>query len=645
MGGDDFEVVGRVVISDEGAAALGTVNSQLDGMSSKTNLLKSVTSAFGDVARFVWANVVLSAVMQATTAIGNFISGVIKGAGELQNINNQLSAVIQSSGRDMATTTQMVDNITKAMEKTTIFTDEAGKAAATVLLQFHNIGDQIFGPAMQAAADLAARKQIDLATAAQLVGRALAEPSIGVGRLNMQYGLFDKTQLKMIQDMTKSGNIAGAQKMILDALNNSVGGASAAAADTFEGAWTRVKNILQSTFEEALQPTMKAMGDFLDEMIVSPQFDSFVTFLGNIPSIFFGLYQSIQQVGGGNVIGSLINNLLKGLGSLNIGQGIGTLLSNINWKDISDQFAAGMNKIDWAGVGNSLVQNLRAMNIDGHLKDMITQTDWGAVFGSIGSAFMNFATGLAGGDFDQFKAVWAGDWQLFVQIVQEAWAIVVSKVQSAVNGVANTIKSGVGNIVAGIKSWNAGAEIALNETVQMFFQKGQAAIVNVGKGALGAVQGAIAAVRQALDAIKAAVGAGISIPISFAVGSLGGILARLGIGGGGGGSSTGGGGSVIHARAGGGDVLAGIGYMVGETGPEPFIPAVGGSIISNSNWLKMVSALSDFTGSMRNSGLVASGAFGSTSSGSVIHNYYGNVSFNLGTSDVNSLVQSLRRTG
>lgn len=94
---------------------------------------------------------------------------------------------------------------------------------------------------------------------------------------------------------------------------------------------------------------------------------------------------------------------------------------SIDWAKASADLIAGIDNIDWAAIGASITEN--ASILASGLGTIFGGIDWSGLFSSIGTAFMNFATGLAGGDFATFKAVWQSNWTAAAQIVATAMTI------------------------------------------------------------------------------------------------------------------------------------------------------------------------------------------------------------------------------
>src|SRR3990172_2956495 len=119
-----------------------------------------------------------------------------------------------------------------------------------MLLRFDHIGKDIFPQALTAAADLATAMGTDLPSSAQALGRALDNPAEGIGRLNTQLKLFSKEEMTAIQKMAELGDVAGAQQMILDRLNEKVGGLAESMGTTLAGRIDILKNKISDMAEK-----------------------------------------------------------------------------------------------------------------------------------------------------------------------------------------------------------------------------------------------------------------------------------------------------------------------------------------------------------------------------------------------------------
>jgi hypothetical protein len=165
--------------------------------------------------------------------------GFIKDAAESEKISRITANAIRATGGAAKISAQQVSDLSTAISNKTAIDDEQIQTAANMLLTFKNIrnetgkGNDIFNQATQAAADLGVQfGGID--TASKQLGKALNDPIKGITALAKSGVTFTEQQKEQIKTLTKSGDVLGAQKIILKEINAQVGGAAAAAADPME---------------------------------------------------------------------------------------------------------------------------------------------------------------------------------------------------------------------------------------------------------------------------------------------------------------------------------------------------------------------------------------------------------------------------
>ena len=173
-----------------------------------------------------------------------------------------------------------------AMEKATTFSGGDINQAQTTLLAFTGIFDNQFNRALQSAADMAARTGVTVKAAAETIGRALDVPSKGLTALSKQGFRFTEEQKKMALAMESAGNIAGAQGIILQALEESYGGAASAARETFGGAMDALQHTISAllTGEGSLEGARLAI-ESLNEVLSSPVAKAAVESLGTAAAL------------------------------------------------------------------------------------------------------------------------------------------------------------------------------------------------------------------------------------------------------------------------------------------------------------------------------------------------------------------------
>lgn len=154
---------------------------------------------------------------------------------EAVNVMNQ---VLKSTGAEAWTSSAELKEMAASLQQVTNYGDETIVSMQGVLLGFRNITGKNFEHASKAILDMATVMKMDLASAAQVVGKALDDPINGLGSLSRQGFHFTEQQKQMLKAMVEAGDMMGAQKIILEELDGTYGGAAEAAADL----GTQVKN-------------------------------------------------------------------------------------------------------------------------------------------------------------------------------------------------------------------------------------------------------------------------------------------------------------------------------------------------------------------------------------------------------------------
>lgn len=187
------------------------------------------------------------------TAIGAVFSSIAVGAvfqkfiaetKQAEQEQAQLAAVLKSTGNAAGYSQERLNEMADAMQQSLGVAAGDINSAQTVLLAFTNIVGDKFPAALQAAADHAARTGSTIQASAEIMGRALDVPSAGMASLQKQGFKFSESQIEVARELERTGKIAEAQQMVLDALNESYGGAAAAARDTFGGALGALQNTI-----------------------------------------------------------------------------------------------------------------------------------------------------------------------------------------------------------------------------------------------------------------------------------------------------------------------------------------------------------------------------------------------------------------
>lgn len=203
----------------------------------------------------------MDAMKQSAVIFAGVFAGMIAGVWksvdafkEQERVEAELETRLKSTGHAAGLTADEIKNMARELQKTTGVSDEVTLSAQNMLLTFTNIGKESFPGATQAVLDMTAAMnkgkitQEGLKASAIMLGKGLNDPIGQLGALSRVGIAFTDQQKGMIKEMAKSGDMAGAQAIILAELKKEFGGTS--------------ENL--NTLEGAQRASSAAFGDMLE---------------------------------------------------------------------------------------------------------------------------------------------------------------------------------------------------------------------------------------------------------------------------------------------------------------------------------------------------------------------------------------------
>lgn len=184
--------------------------------------------------------------------IGTITKGLqlfVRETAESQRVQAQLASALRSTNSVSGQTIESLNAQATALMQVTAFGDEAIGMAQALLLIFTNIRGEIFSRTVPAVLNLATRMEIDLSSAASMLGKALQDPANGLTALNRQMRLFTPEEEKFIDQLTQSGKLLEAQAVILERVEGRVGNAAEAYRNTLGGALAALGEAFGNLFE------------------------------------------------------------------------------------------------------------------------------------------------------------------------------------------------------------------------------------------------------------------------------------------------------------------------------------------------------------------------------------------------------------
>lgn len=183
--------------------------------------------------------------MFAKAAIKNVTNAFVRQEQSIFQLEQRLKSTQGASGK----TSEGLQRMAAALQKTTVFGDEATMEMQSLLLTFTQIQGPVFDKATVAIQNVATAMGTDLKSAALQVGKALNDPKGQLSALSRSGIQFTKTQKDTIKSLVEMGDTAGAQTIILKELETQFGGAAEAAAMGLGGALKQAENAMGDAAE------------------------------------------------------------------------------------------------------------------------------------------------------------------------------------------------------------------------------------------------------------------------------------------------------------------------------------------------------------------------------------------------------------
>ena len=206
-----------------------------------------------------------------TAPIAAFGAIATKNAVDSAKAIAQVEAAVQSTGGAAGRSVAQLEEMAAGLQRISLYDDDQILKEVTAnLLTFTNVTGTEFDKAQVAILNLSTRLGTDLTSASVQVGKALNDPIKGVkalGRAGVQFTAEQKAQIEALQE---SGDVAGAQTIILQELETQFGGAAEAAAnvDPYTQLANEVGN-LSEDFGAIINDALKPFVGFVRQVVDS----------------------------------------------------------------------------------------------------------------------------------------------------------------------------------------------------------------------------------------------------------------------------------------------------------------------------------------------------------------------------------------
>ena len=172
-----------------------------------------------------------------------------------------------------AHTLRELQEVADRFGKTTLFNQEDFTRGFNLLTSFRNIGVDSYERVAQAAADIAQVNQVDVSTSFMQLAKALQDPERNLSNLNRSGIAFTKQQTDVIKQLMKTNQVAKAHTMILDIVDESYNKLAQAAAvgfagsvDTLGESFRDFSEALGKSLIPVVEPAVKALTALLNAL-------------------------------------------------------------------------------------------------------------------------------------------------------------------------------------------------------------------------------------------------------------------------------------------------------------------------------------------------------------------------------------------
>lgn len=200
----------------------------------------------------------------------DFLGSSVAEARESEKVGKTTAQIIKATGGAAKVSAGQVGALAESLSEKAGVDDEVIQTGANMLLTFKNVrneagqGSAVFDRATAAAVDLSASGFGSVDSSAKMLGKALNDPLKGISALGKAGVTFTQQQKDQIKVLVESGDVLGAQKIILGEVESQVGGVAAASATMGEKVKVSWDN-LKEQVGTALLPALDKLGKWFLE--------------------------------------------------------------------------------------------------------------------------------------------------------------------------------------------------------------------------------------------------------------------------------------------------------------------------------------------------------------------------------------------
>lgn len=389
-----------------------------------------------------------------------FGKSALDAAIDAEKAQKAVEATIKSTGGAANVTAKDIDKFASKMQMKTGIDDEAIKKSQALLLGFKSVrnesgkGNKIFNRASVAMLDLGA-KLGSTDSAAKALGRALTDPVNGLKGLKGAGVVLTDSQKETIKNLVETGDLLGAQKIVLDEVTGATGGFAESQVTAGDKAKLAFGEI-QEKIGAGLLPVAEKLGTWVTDTFI-PGIERFWKEHGpKIIDVFEKFKKALKKIG--ETLGPVVLEGLKALGKF--------------IKDNKDAIATGIGVIagallvyTGAVTAAGIASGISAIGFG--ILEAVTSPIWGTIL-LTSAAFLGLIAALgATGDLFPVIIDSAKSWFEIIKKIPDLFRGIWREIIPIVNGMiglfeglVNSIIDAVNRIIYAINLVKPGKDLA-----------------------------------------------------------------------------------------------------------------------------------------------------------------------------------------
>jgi hypothetical protein len=297
---------------------------------------------------------VAAASAAVVAGVGFAMKSAFDAATESAIVARETERVIQTTGASAWTTADQIGDLSSSISNLTGKDDELIQSNANLLLTFAKVrnevgeGNDIFDRAVGLSLDLSVALGTDASSASIQLGKALNDPVKGITALSRAGVSFTADQKEQIKTLVATGDILGAQKVILEELGNQFGGAAEAAKTPIESLKTKLDNLAEDVGTQ-IMPAIGAIADVVGGVVdafgaLPDPVKNAVLIVGGVGTAALGAIPLVAKIADafGDVVGPAMK-IFRGVVD-NVALGIGEMATKFGAsQDMGAKLASGLS--------------------------------------------------------------------------------------------------------------------------------------------------------------------------------------------------------------------------------------------------------------------------------------------------------------